>query len=62
VDASTYNPLSFLSLHSHLCIPLETQVSTIEAAFQEFTERKDIAILLINQHVGLLFGSERSAD
>jgi V-type H+-transporting ATPase subunit F len=27
-------------------------VSTIEAAFQEFTERKDIAILLINQHVG----------
>lgn len=30
---------------------LETQVSAIEAAFQEFTERKDIAILLINQHV-----------
>jgi V-type H+-transporting ATPase subunit F len=29
----------------------ETQVSTIESAFQEFTERKDIAILLINQHV-----------
>jgi len=29
----------------------ETQVSTIEAAFQEFTERRDIAILLINQHV-----------
>ncbi|KAI0702452.1 vacuolar ATP synthase [Cytidiella melzeri] len=29
----------------------ETQVSTIEAAFQEYTERKDIAILLINQHV-----------
>lgn len=29
----------------------ETQVSTIEASFQEFTERKDIAILLINQHV-----------
>lgn len=30
---------------------LETQVSTIESAFQEFTTRKDIAILLINQHV-----------
>lgn len=30
---------------------LETQISTIEAAFQDFTERKDIAILLINQHV-----------
>ena len=30
---------------------LETQVSTIEAAFQEYTEREDIAILLINQHV-----------
>ncbi|KAF7339753.1 V-type proton ATPase subunit F [Mycena sanguinolenta] len=29
----------------------ETQVSTIEAAFQEFTERKDVAILLINQHI-----------
>lgn len=29
----------------------ETQVSTIEASFQEFTERKDVAILLINQHV-----------
>lgn len=34
--------------------PLETQVSTIEAAFQDFTERKDIAILLINQHVRLI--------
>ena len=31
--------------------PAETQVSAIEAAFQDFTERKDIAILLINQHV-----------
>jgi V-type H+-transporting ATPase subunit F len=31
----------------------ETQVSTIEAAFQDFTERRDIAILLINQHVSL---------
>jgi len=30
---------------------LETQISTIEAAFQEFTERKDVAIILINQHV-----------
>lgn len=29
----------------------ETQVSIIESAFEEFTERKDIAILLINQHV-----------
>ena len=34
-----------------LTLPLETQISTIEAAFQEFTERKDVAILLINQHV-----------
>lgn len=33
----------------------ETQVSTIEAAFQDFTERKDIAILLINQHVRISF-------
>ncbi|CAL1696399.1 unnamed protein product [Somion occarium] len=34
-----------------LIVDSKTQVSTIEAAFQEFTERKDIAILLINQHV-----------
>jgi vacuolar-type H+-ATPase subunit F/Vma7 len=31
----------------------ETQTNVIEAAFQDFTERKDIAILLINQHVSL---------
>ena len=29
----------------------ETQIPVIEAAFEEFTTRKDIAILLINQHV-----------
>ncbi|KAH7883843.1 ATPase, V1 complex, subunit F [Phlebopus sp. FC_14] len=34
-----------------LVVDPKTQVSTIEAAFQEFTERKDIAILLINQHI-----------
>jgi len=34
-----------------LIVDSKTQVSTIEAAFQEFTERKDIAILLINQHI-----------
>jgi vacuolar-type H+-ATPase subunit F/Vma7 len=32
----------------------ETQISTIEAAFADFTSRKDIAILLINQHVSSL--------
>jgi len=32
----------------------ETQISTIEAAFVDFTSRKDIAILLINQHVSPL--------
>lgn len=31
----------------------ETQTSVIESAFQDFTERKDVAILLINQHVSL---------
>jgi len=30
-------------------------VSTIEAAFNDFTARKDIAIILINQHVNLVF-------
>ncbi|KAF7789220.1 hypothetical protein EIP86_000161 [Pleurotus ostreatoroseus] len=34
-----------------LVVDTKTQVSTIEAAFQEYTERKDIAILLINQHL-----------
>ena len=34
-----------------LVVDAKTQVSTIEAAFQDFTTRKDIAILLINQHV-----------
>ncbi|KAK7064509.1 V-type proton ATPase subunit F [Favolaschia claudopus] len=34
-----------------LVVDTKTQVSTIEAAFQDFTERKDIAILLINQHI-----------
>jgi len=37
-----------------LVVDAKTQVSTIEAAFQEFTERRDIAILLINQHVSRL--------
>ncbi|KAF5374873.1 hypothetical protein D9758_000059 [Tetrapyrgos nigripes] len=34
-----------------LVVDSKTQVAQIEAAFQEFTERKDIAILLINQHI-----------
>ncbi|THH02482.1 hypothetical protein EW026_g362 [Hermanssonia centrifuga] len=34
-----------------LVVDSKTQVSTIEGAFQEYTERKDIAVLLINQHV-----------
>ncbi|PPQ66108.1 hypothetical protein CVT26_010909 [Gymnopilus dilepis] len=34
-----------------LVVDSKTQIATIESAFQEFTERKDIAILLINQHV-----------
>ncbi|KAH7927362.1 vacuolar ATP synthase [Leucogyrophana mollusca] len=34
-----------------LVVDAKTQVSTIESAFQEFTERKDVAILLINQHI-----------
>ncbi|KAG8809905.1 H(+)-transporting V1 sector ATPase subunit F [Serendipita sp. 399] len=32
-------------------VDAKTQPSTIEAAFHELTNRKDIAILLINQHV-----------
>lgn len=40
-----------------LSLSTETQVSTIEAAFQEYTERKDIAILLINQHASPRYAS-----
>ncbi|KAF4623507.1 hypothetical protein D9613_001667 [Agrocybe pediades] len=34
-----------------LVVDSKTSIATIEGAFQEFTERKDIAILLINQHI-----------
>jgi vacuolar-type H+-ATPase subunit F/Vma7 len=50
VDSSQPDRASTLSTNSSK----ETQISTIEAAFQEFTERKDVAILLINQHVRTL--------
>ena len=30
---------------------IETELSTIEKTFEDFTMRKDVAILLINQHV-----------
>ncbi|RKP07330.1 ATPase, V1 complex, subunit F [Thamnocephalis sphaerospora] len=34
-----------------LIVDSKTQASAVEAAFNDFTGRKDIAILLINQHV-----------
>ncbi|KAG1826245.1 ATPase, V1 complex, subunit F [Suillus subaureus] len=34
-----------------LVVDSKTQISAIEAVFQEFTQRKDIAIILINQHI-----------
>ncbi|EIW67019.1 V-type proton ATPase subunit F [Tremella mesenterica] len=34
-----------------LIVDSKTSTSIIEGAFQDFTERKDIAILLINQHI-----------
>ncbi|KAG2149712.1 ATPase, V1 complex, subunit F [Suillus cothurnatus] len=34
-----------------LVVDSKTQVSAIETAFQEFTQRKDVAIVLINQHI-----------
>jgi len=34
-----------------LVVDAKTQVSAIESAFGDFTSRKDIAILLINQHI-----------
>jgi len=32
-------------------VDAKTEVSRIESIFQEYTERKDIAIVLINQHI-----------
>jgi V-type H+-transporting ATPase subunit F len=43
VDASTSELIQKLTA--------ETETSAIEKTFEEFTQRKDIAILLINQHV-----------
>ncbi|ORY95690.1 vacuolar ATP synthase [Syncephalastrum racemosum] len=34
-----------------LVVDAKTPLATIEETFQEFTRRKDIAIILINQHV-----------
>ncbi|KAJ3490500.1 hypothetical protein NLI96_g1384 [Meripilus lineatus] len=34
-----------------LVVDSKVQASTIEDAFEEYTQRKDIAILLINQHL-----------
>ncbi|KAI0728589.1 vacuolar ATP synthase [Fomitopsis betulina] len=34
-----------------LVVDSKTNVSVIESAFEEFTQRKDIAIVLINQHI-----------
>lgn len=59
-----FTGLMSMTLWTHAIRPLclsrlkltgpETQTGAIEAAFQEYTEdRKDIAILLINQHVGV---------
>ncbi|KAI5366098.1 Putative ATPase, V1 complex, subunit F [Septoria linicola] len=40
------------SQKNYLVVDAKTQDSTIESAFEQFTkERKDIAILLINQHI-----------
>lgn len=63
VDSSGWNGLSRLvpavryldadrqDIATHPPKHTETSTSTIEAAFTDFTERADIAILLINQHV-----------
>lgn len=39
------------SSQNFLIVDAKTENADIEKAFEEFTERKDIGILLINQHV-----------
>lgn len=42
-----------------LVVDAKTETASIEQAFDRFTsQRKDIAVLLINQHVGFLCQSE----
>ncbi|CEG73241.1 Putative V-type proton ATPase subunit F [Rhizopus microsporus] len=48
VDASKYIILCAFTLYLPL---IETPLSTIEETFIEYTKRKDIAIILINQHI-----------
>jgi len=48
VDSSTSHSIYLNMTRSD---EIETQTNVIESAFQDYTERKDIAILLINQHV-----------
>ncbi len=40
--------------HKQIYFP-ETEIQSIEAGFSEYTQREDIAILLINQHVRFPF-------
>lgn len=54
------NPVFNHSAHATPLTYPETSTSTIEAAFTDFTERPDIAILLINQHVS--FSSRQTCD
>lgn len=50
------------SQKNFLVVDSKTETSTIEAAFDRFTtERKDIAILLINQHVRRMAGPARAS-
>ncbi|KAF8898418.1 ATPase, V1 complex, subunit F [Infundibulicybe gibba] len=39
------------SKRNFFVVDAKTQISLIEAAFEDFTARSDIAILLINQHI-----------
>lgn len=36
---------------------LDTEVAVIEETFKSLTNRNDIGIILINQHVGIAFSS-----
>jgi len=47
--------ITFFSKKKKIKKKKETPLATIEETFLEFTHRKDIAIVLINQHVCILF-------
>lgn len=51
VDSSNYTTRLLIFIFFVLVLWIETSTTTVEEAFKDLTGRRDIAILLINQHI-----------